>query len=310
MRLPTGKVSLKTHAMLLFVKRNGGFMEPTIQSLHEKNVSLFQKYREIEGCLLDTLQEFDKRRGYLNYGESSLFNYCVHLLKMTESQTFTFIRVSRKAVEVPLLKEAVQAKRISISSAKVIASVITPKNQDSWIEKAENLSKNALEREVTQVNPKAMKADRIIAVTRQLSELRGIVSDEALDILKRVKELESKNGKAACDLNGAILAMGGEYLSKKDPVRRAERSLNRRNTRSAVPRTRKANLSRHIPAEIKHEVNRRDRGSCRALDSKAMPCGSRHYPQFHHIKPLCEGGNHTTANIITFCSGHHKALHR
>jgi len=233
-----------------------------IETLHQRNLSLFRKYQSIEGELLDTLQDFDRCRGYQHYGHSDLFSYCVQALKMTQSQAFTFIRVSRKAVEVPKLKEAVQSKKISISSAKVIASVITPQNQQDWITKAETLSKNDLEREITKINPKAIKADRIIPLTPELSEFRGVFSKKALEILKRVKELEPH-----FDLDQAIIAMGEVYLDKKDPVRKAKK----RKFKLGVPRDTGKARTRNIPMTTVHELNLRDKGACRVLDSRGNP---------------------------------------
>ena len=152
-----------------------------IEVLHKRNLSLFRKYQSIEGELLDTLQDFDRCRGYQHYGHSDLFSYCVQTLKMSQSQAFTFIRVSRKAVEVPKLKEAVQSKKISISSAKVIASVITPQNQQDWITKAETLSKSDLEREITKINPKAIKA--VYRKERQDKKLRPTSHSEKISPL-------------------------------------------------------------------------------------------------------------------------------
>jgi len=281
-----------------------------IETLHHRNVSLFEKHQTIEGELLDALQDFDRCRGYHHFGQNNFFSYCVEILKMTENQAYTFIRVSRKSVEVPKLKEAVQAKRISISSAKVIASVITQQNQQDWITKAESLSKSALEREITKVQPKALKADRIIPMTPQLSELRGVISVKAWEILKRIKELESKSNRSPCDLDRAIIVMGEFYLDRNDPVRKAQNKKSGPTSKSTVPGDSQKSISRKIPMATLHQLNRRDNGACQFVRPKGRLCGSRHYVEFHHIKPFSLGGQHSAQNLVTLCSGHHKGLHR
>lgn len=197
-------------------------MNKTVMALHENNLRLMHRYKTIESQLIDSLQEFDRLRGYLELGQRSLFDYCRNLLGMSENQAYSYIRIARKSVDVPALKVAVAQREISVSSAKTIASLLTPENQDEWLEKAKNLPKAELEREIVKTAPKLVKRDRTIPITSEFSECRGLLSDKARKILTRVKELESKRGRQ-CDLDAAIIAMGSVYLGKMDPLERAKR---------------------------------------------------------------------------------------
>jgi hypothetical protein len=49
-----------------------------------------------------------------------------------------------------------------------------------------------------------------------------------------------------------------------------------------------------IPQRVRHEVWRRDRGSC-------VECGSRARLEFDHIIPVSRGGSNTTRNIELRC---------
>jgi hypothetical protein len=49
-----------------------------------------------------------------------------------------------------------------------------------------------------------------------------------------------------------------------------------------------------IPERVRHEVWRRDRGSC-------VDCGSRGRLEFDHIIPVSRGGSNTTRNIELRC---------
>jgi HNH endonuclease len=49
-----------------------------------------------------------------------------------------------------------------------------------------------------------------------------------------------------------------------------------------------------IPQRVRHEVWRRDRGSC-------VECGSRGRLEFDHIIPVSRGGSNTTRNIELRC---------
>jgi hypothetical protein len=49
-----------------------------------------------------------------------------------------------------------------------------------------------------------------------------------------------------------------------------------------------------IPERVRHEVWRRDRGSC-------VECGSRARLEFDHIVPVSRGGSNTTRNVELRC---------
>ena len=60
------------------------------------------------------------------------------------------------------------------------------------------------------------------------------------------------------------------------------------------PRSAPAPRREHIPERIRHEVWRRDRGTC-------VECGSRGRLEFDHIIPVSRGGSNTARNIELRC---------
>ena len=106
--------------------------------------------------------------------------------------------------------------------------------------------------------PAFLFTDRIIPLTPELSEFRGVFSKRALEILKRVKELEPH-----FDLDQAIIAMGEVYLDKKDPVRKAKK----KKIKLGVPR----DISGAAPQEEK-------------------PCGSLRIGLLTYLRPVGERG--------------------
>jgi 5-methylcytosine-specific restriction endonuclease McrA len=65
--------------------------------------------------------------------------------------------------------------------------------------------------------------------------------------------------------------------------------------RSRAPAAGMAQLRREpIPERVRHEVWRRDRGTC-------VDCGSRGRLEFDHIIPVSRGGSNTTRNIELRC---------
>jgi hypothetical protein len=79
-------------------------MTPEESKLHEKALSLANQYRKSEALLLEVLTEIDRKKAYLPLGYSSLYQYCVGALHLSESQSYAFMSVCRKSIEVPELK--------------------------------------------------------------------------------------------------------------------------------------------------------------------------------------------------------------
>jgi hypothetical protein len=73
-------------------------------------------------------------------GYPNLYDYTVKALKLPEGSTYAFINVSRKSVEVPKIKEAIENGEITVSQAKRVLGVIRPETHNLWIEKAKELS--------------------------------------------------------------------------------------------------------------------------------------------------------------------------
>ena len=84
---------------------------------------------------------------------------------------------------------------------------------------------------------------------------------------------------------------------------------------AAPPRTRTSAAKtgvtgRAIPAAVKREVWRRDRGRCRYVDrTSGRRCGSQHLLQIDHVVPYARGGAAEPNNLRLLCAAHHRYRH-
>ena len=84
---------------------------------------------------------------------------------------------------------------------------------------------------------------------------------------------------------------------------------------AAPPRTRTSAAKtgvtgRAIPAAVKREVWRRDRGRCRYVDrTSGRRCGSQHLLQIDHVVPYALGGAAEPNNLRLLCAAHHRYRH-
>lgn len=98
------------------------------QQIHQRAVEVSSRYLRTEVELIDVLEQVDSHRVFIRMGYSSLFQYAVKELGLSESVTCNLSAVMRKAKEVPELKAKMAAGQISLSNARRIAPVLTPDN--------------------------------------------------------------------------------------------------------------------------------------------------------------------------------------
>ena len=77
------------------------------QELHREALQRVKHFNQSTVRLVEILNEIETKRAYLNWGYSSLWNYVLFGLNLSESQAHQFISVSRKSREIPELKRAI-----------------------------------------------------------------------------------------------------------------------------------------------------------------------------------------------------------
>ena len=71
----------------------------SLKLLHKKAIECAKRYLKAEAELLDVLQKIDDKKVFREMGYASLFSYTVEVLRLSESQAYSFIGVARKAKE-------------------------------------------------------------------------------------------------------------------------------------------------------------------------------------------------------------------
>ena len=195
-----------------------------MMELHTKAKALAKTFKTSEQELLGVLMEMQEKNLFLALKYKHLFDYVERGLELGESQAGYFHRVAQKSRVVPELKVAVTSGEITLSQARRIAPVITQETAPLWIENAKTLKQRDLEREVTKVNPKALKQEKVTPLTPERSKIVVAVGRETEDGLKRAQDLLSQKLGRAASLEETLDAMTKCFLEKNDPVKKAERA--------------------------------------------------------------------------------------
>ncbi len=287
-----------------------------VQELDTRARRIAKTYLCAESEIITVLQDFDRCRGYLHFGVTSLIGYTIEILKLSEGAASNLVTVARKSLEFPALKSAIEAGEVTVSKARKIASVLTKENQNLWIDLAKTSTSRVIEREVARANPQAAVPEKLKYKTAERLELSFGISEKLSEKLKKVKDLlAQKRAKVVCT-EEALEALVDDYLERHDPIKKAERAkmkidkrevLAHGNVQRVPGRVDKVRPS--LPAAIKHAVTLRDLRQCTHIDGDGRRCSSSRWLDVHHIIPVARGGTNELKNLTTLCSAHHKLEH-
>ena len=319
-----------------------------VRRIHEQALEAARSYRKAESLLIDALIAVDQEKVFKRMGYPSLFAYSCLELGLTESVAANAITVSRKAREVPALQSCIRAGVISISKAKKITSVLTAANQNEWLEKAKTLPFRLLEKAVAAANPRESTPEIVSYVSAQRLSLSLGVEERVMIDFRRAQDQVSRSKGRPVSLEETLTDILSFYLERKDPLLRARRSVARKGFSGPVapkglagPTVAREGLAgptvtagptvvgekdspaptyqqvarivvsrTQLPASLAHTIRIRDQGRCQFTMPNGQLCGDRRWTDFHHIRPVAEGGEDTVENLITLCRTHHQEHHR
>lgn len=304
-------------------------MPSNLKLIHEKALTLSQIYKKSEADLLDVIIEVRNHKIYRYFECTSIFEYCVKILKLDPGIVYGLTAVAKKIAEVPELKEKIKEGTFNVSTARRITSVLTAENKTEWFEKAESLTQKKLEREVAKVNPKAEVKEKASYLSSKRVRLELGLDEKEMLKLRRIQDLESQKRQHSVSLEEVLKVMAEVYLTKHDPVEKAKRAEVRRRDQKSTPyqtcepktqtplTLQEINFSARInsrrtriPSQKLHQVHLRDKGQCQHMNSHTHErCRNMRFIEIHHKVPLSRGGGHELQNLITLCSEHHKIEH-
>jgi hypothetical protein len=286
--------------------------------------------------LIALLMELDSRRLYLAQGCSSLFTYCMEVLRLSEHAAYGRIETARAVRRFPVILEWLAEGSLNLTTIGLLSAHLTPTNHLELLEAARHKSKRQVEQLLARV---AAKPDAP-SLVRKLPEIPGAQGQTLVDRCadsprsqvapapvpippKRsttVKPLAPERykiqftiGRETYDQLRRVQDLLRHSIPNGDPAAIFERALKlllgellkRKLAATDRPRTSHATepTSRHIPAAVKREVWRRDGGQC-AFRGMRGRCTETGFLEFHHVVPFADGGQTTVANLELRCRAH------
>lgn len=148
----------------------------TDQELIAQVSVLAQREREATAALVAHLAVLDERRLYLGEGCSSLFAYCVRVLRLSESAAYRRVEAARIARVYPIVLDMLSEGSVSLTTIRVLAPELTPANHRRLLDAAKNKTTREVERIVAAERPRPAVPS---TVRRLPARMAGFVTVEA-----------------------------------------------------------------------------------------------------------------------------------
>jgi hypothetical protein len=139
--------------------------------------------RDLSVKLLVHLGEVEVRKLFLERGYSSMYDYCMTALGMSEAETYLRLLAAKTGKRLPLVLERLAEGGLHLTAIKLLAPLLTEQNHVALLDRARGMSKRQLEVLVAELAPKADVPERL----RRLPEVRGasavaVARSESLEV--------------------------------------------------------------------------------------------------------------------------------
>jgi hypothetical protein len=254
--------------------------------------ALVSAERQNTAVLLAHLAEVEARKLYRPVGYSTMHEYCVGALHLSDDSAYKRLRAARVARRFPQIFEAIADGRLHVSGVAVLAPHLTDENFDGLIAEATHRRKMDIEVIVARLAPRPDVPDQVRALAPAPQAIAGdprfelapgpnleqpaepftlvkplaperfafqtTISQATREKLEQAKELMSHRNPSG-DL-GVVLDAALDAL-----IERLEKQkfATTRRPRAAKAREEGADPT-YIPAEVRRAVYERDRGSARS----------------------------------------------
>jgi len=236
-----------------------------------------KKEKEATLALLEYLLEVDLRRLYATKAHSSLFDYIVKDLGLSEPAAAERVNAVRLMQEVPAVKTHLEEGRLSLTTASQIEKFIKTENKvrqksdrmevrekNNLIDACFDQSKREVEKTLLAKQSdeaRVLTREKIKPISRDRVELKLSISFETFQKLEKLKELSGDKSLES------IFDQGLNLLLLKEQKKRGYDSKTTGPTRPAESKKSKtykvANSdSRFVPIHLKRAIFKRSGGRC------------------------------------------------
>lgn len=299
--------------------------------------------RALSAQLIVHLGEVEERGLYRERGYSSMYEYCVSALRMSDAEAYFRLHAARLARRFPMIVELLAAGDLNLTSINLLSGHLTEENCVQLIERARGKTKAQVKALLAEVAPQADVPARIrklpsapASKPRAPSAVGGLfntVADTPSPVAVQPPKARACTAPLSPGRFKLELTLGQEAHDKLEQLRELlrhqnpggdlvsiieraisellEREMKRRFAQTDAPARRPAvrkkrnTKSRYIPRNVVREVYARDEGQCTFVSSDGHRCSARSFLELHHHETThARGGEPTPDNLRLACRAH------
>lgn len=260
----------------------------TDSQLLKDTQNLIQWENELKTKFLHHIKEIDRRKLYSDLKCTSLHDYCVRVLKLTEAAAQRRIHAARLLVDLPEIEKKIESGALSLSNIANVVSFCNKQKINSneqklkLLERIENLSARECEKTLFQISGTELFArETQKRISDSKLKISMILSDQTMEKLKKLKGLLGKSLTQEELINHMADLAIAHVEKKKFKV----------NSKPSPPTSEVT--GRYVSNKIKKAIYERDR--------QCENCGSIHHLNFDHRQPFALGGKSTEENLRLLC---------
>lgn len=267
------------------------------------------------------LIETEERRIYLVDACSSMFEYCVKRLKMSDGAAYLRLAAARLVRSFPTLAPRIERGELHLSTLVRLRDHLTPGNVEELADAVRGMSKRRTieflatreRRVVAPAGPAKLRKlpkmktanaveptlERELELITDMQYRLGLTLDRAeRDELLHVRDLMMHRNPSG-DLKAVVMA------AVRDLRVRLEREIHATTARpQSSPKTPSVAKSDRIPRHVRREVFARDGHQCTYTNKKGERCPATARLELDHIVSPHHGGSNETENIRVRCRPH------
>jgi hypothetical protein len=309
--------------------------------LQEGLKELLTKGARTEARIVAHLAEVDARKLHLAMGASSLFDYCLSRLRLSNNEAFHRITAARLARRFPVIFELLERRDVHLTAVCLLRDHLTIENHAALLREVSHKTKTEIEELLAQRFPQPNASSRLRKQPgfEPRSEGRYLLQLNVSAALKRKLELArdlmshaNPSGDLAVVVERALDELNDRLQSRRfaqaksvrthspeqrdlDPVPARVHGAARTAAykagsppRATTPSTKTEKRRAHVRHDVRRAVVKRDGQRCAFVGEGGHRCGARAFLQFHHQRAWALGGADTAENLSLMCRAHNRLL--
>ena len=280
---------------------------------------LIGSQRELTARLIIYLAEIEHRRLHLLAGFSSMFEFCVRELHLSEGEAFRRLAAARLGRRFSVIHSLIASGEVHLSALTLLRRHLTEANHVELLQAVCGKSKREVEMLLAARFPRQDEPTRVRAISPECFRIEFTASAELREKLERCLDLSS-HANPRRELGFVIERAVDLLLTKLERERlgKAERPRLRTTTHrkpnaspsaespSAESPGAETPASRHVSNADRRSVFQRDGSRCTYVSPDGHPCDATAFLELDHVIARALGGGAEAENLRVRCRAHNR----